>query len=456
MEWPTGLSWLLVAQSSPPGTTPPSAAVSDASSVPVIALRRWFGSLTLSSPYALPSRIGLVTFAAGIAGVLLLAMLAQGPRRAIGQFLDLAGLSRGLAGGMARLRASARMVAILLGVTVVSWTAWQTPMYNRIDKKEELALLLKSKTLGDVAIEQAGLAALTPFRDLVGMADTLVLLVGAAAFVFKLSADRWGRFEDRTLSGQSSSGWTTLCWGAAGLYAMYRIASLIIDREGFPPLGGCLFVEVGVVPILMLVSDGLLLSWVLVEMRGRPDRDDEEGFDVAGTVVMVAPAMLACLCAMPSRYLGSAIALAYSYHLPSNLGDTPLVLAFLRGWGLAWVQAGAFLTAGVIGAAAWSHGSVGGTIVLYGRLLREEGGRLAGMLAFAGLLVGGGSALAYYSVLAMPSQPWLLLAADSYAHYVSLPVGLVTMAGLVELASRVASETKPTESPATMELAIGS
>ncbi len=42
------------------------------------------------------------------------------------------------------------------------------------------------------------------------------------------------------------------------------------------------------------------------------------------------------------------------------------------------------------------------------------------------------SPLAYYVVLAMPAQPWVLLAADSYAHYASLPIGLVGLAAMVE------------------------
>ena len=444
MELPTRLGGLLLAQVDPLATPSAPAVTTDAASVVLISLERWYKSLTLSSPSALPSRTGWIAFLAGVAGLLLLAILTQGPKRAIAQFLDLAGLSRCLSGGIARLRRSARMVAILLGITVISWTAWQAPLHGRVEKKEELALLMKSKTRLDVAFEQGSLAALTPFRDLVGLGDSLIFLAGAAALAFKFSADRWGRFDDRGMRGQTAgSGWTTVCWGAAGLYAMYRLASLIVlTEEGFRPLGGCLFVEVAVIPVLMLVSDALLLSWILVELRGHPDSDDEQGFDVAGTIALMPAAILACLCAMPSRYAGMTVGLAYFYHLPTKIGDSPYVLAFLRGWGLAWLQAGSFLTVGVIGAAAWSHGRAGLALSTYGRLLRAEGGRLAAMMALAGLVVGAGTGLAYFSVLALPAQPWLLLAADSYAHYASLPIGLVMMAGLVELASRVAPSMK--------------
>ena len=52
--------------------------------------------------------------------------------------------------------------------------------------------------------------------------------------------------------------------------------------------------------------------------------------------------------------------------------------------------------------------------------------------------VGATSGLAYFAVLAMPMQSWVLLAADSYAHYASLPIGLIGLAALVELGSRSA------------------
>jgi len=36
----------------------------------------------------------------------------------------------------------------------------------------------------------------------------------------------------------------------------------------------------------------------------------------------------------------------------------------------------------------------------------------------------------------LPPAGWVLPAADSYAHYVTLPVGLWTLAALIELAER--------------------
>lgn len=432
------LAGLLVAQITPPPATPGPSANTDALAVPVIALKRWYGSLTLSSPDALPNRTGVVAILAGFGALLLLAIVAQGPKRALGQLLDLPGLARLVSAAMGRLRRSGRLVAILLGATVVAWTAWQTPLHNKTDKKEELALLLKSKSRGEFAVEQGVLAALTPLRDVLGLGDTLVLLVGASAIVFKFSADRWGRLADSPISARSSvNGWTTLCWGGAGLYAMYRLASLIVESEGLPPLGGCLFVEIGAAPLLMLLGDGLLLAWVLVELRGPAPGEDDEGFDVVGTITLVPAATLACLVGLPARYVATTVGLAYFHHLPTNLGGSVWISTFLRGWGLVWLQAASLALVGLVGVVAWSRATWPGVLAAYARLLRAEGGHLAALLALVSLGVGGGALLAYYAVLAMPAQPWVLLAADSYAHYASLPIGLVGLAALVELGGRV-------------------
>ena len=44
--------------------------------------------------------------------------------------------------------------------------------------------------------------------------------------------------------------------------------------------------------------------------------------------------------------------------------------------------------------------------------------------------------MAYLLVLSLPYSTWALAAADSYAHYGTLPVGLVLLAALVELGER--------------------
>ena len=92
---------------------------------------------------------------------------------------------------------------------------------------------------------------------------------------------------------------------------------------------------------------------------------------------------------------------------------------------------------GLAGAVAWTGGLARlRAIVGYGRMLRAEGGRLVALLAATGLAAGGASALAYALVLSLPSQAWVLAAADGYAHYATLPIGLVVASALVELGGR--------------------
>ncbi len=411
-----------------PGTDPDAAAL--------LAYKRWLWSLTLSSPSAGESKVGLWAWLAGISAVLLLAIFAQGPRRALGQFLDLRGHARLFSAALGRLRRTGRLVAVLLGATVIAWTAWQTPLHAKTEKKEELGVLLNRKARAEVAIEQGELAGLTPLRDVLGLGDTWILLLGATALVFKFSADRWGQVE-APMSGSAAAltGWTTACWGGSGLYLLYRLGSLVYDSDSGKPLGGCLLVEAGVVPALMALSDAVILSWVLVELRGSPGGEEPEGFDVAGALAIAPASLLACLVGLPARYVASGLGLAVFYHLPANLIRSAWVSTFMKGWGLVGLQAGALAVVGVAGAAAWSRGTWGSALRGYGRMLRAEGGRLAATLALAGLAAGGLAGVAYYAVLALPAQPWVLLAADGYAHYATLPVGLIALAALVELGS---------------------
>ena len=58
----------------------------------------------------------------------------------------------------------------------------------------------------------------------------------------------------------------------------------------------------------------------------------------------------------------------------------------------------------------------------------------------AGLAAGAGAGLTYMAVLSLPTATWLLNAADSYAHYVTLPIGLWMLAALIELGERALPE----------------
>jgi hypothetical protein len=85
---------------------------------------------------------------------------------------------------------------------------------------------------------------------------------------------------------------------------------------------------------------------------------------------------------------------------------------------------------------AWTRGRLGDAIAGYAKLLAAEGGHLVAALAMAAVAGGFLAAVAYAIVLLLPPQPWVLNAADSYAHFLTLPVGLWTLAALIELGQR--------------------
>ena len=110
--------------------TPPQPAAPNPNSIYFLALRRWCSSLTLSSPQAIPSLHPLWAFVAGLAGLLILAVLAQGPIRVLQQLFDLVGHARLVQKSFRRLWRAGRMVAIAIGFTVLSSTDRKSTRLN--------------------------------------------------------------------------------------------------------------------------------------------------------------------------------------------------------------------------------------------------------------------------------------------------------------------------------------
>jgi hypothetical protein len=106
------------------------------------------------------------------------------------------------------------------------------------------------------------------------------------------------------------------------------------------------------------------------------------------------------------------------------------------GWGLTDLQAASLVTVGLVGVVAWGRGSIRGSIAGYRRMLIADGGHLIVALAMAFIGTAVMSAAAYSVVLLLPAQSWVLAAADSYAHFATLPVGLWTLAAMIELGAR--------------------
>lgn len=417
-----------------------SSSSSGSGSLALLALRRWFVSLTLSSPEATPTLYGLWAWVGGLIALFFLVIFAQGPLRVLQQIFDIPGHFRLFSASVLRLRRSSRVVAVTIGMTVVAWTASQTAWYSRPQGKEDLILLTKSRSLTEVTLEQGTLAAVTPLRDVLGLGSNLPLLCIAALLVFRICADRWANPTPYTDDARGiRTGWANPIWMCASIFLIYRLAALAgqsndSDALRDLPWQGCLMIEPVLIPFLMAICDGFLLAWILVELRNASLGDTgNELFDPKQAISLMPAAALACMVTLPARYVATGIWLAAA-RVPGTFAAN--YLRWQLTWGLADIQGAALMAIGLIGAVAWSRGSVVGAIRGFGRLLAAEGGHLLTAVALAGATAGAGAALAYVILLSLPAQTWVLSAADSYAHYATLPVGLITLAAVVELGER--------------------
>jgi hypothetical protein len=412
-----------------------------ASAMAYLALKRWCSSLTLSSPQTAPSLYGLSAFLTALAVLLILAIFCQGPARAIKQLFDLPGHVILIRRCTQRVWRAGRLVAAAIGFTVLACTAGQALTFAQDSGKTDLQLLSKTRSLGEIAIEHGILAGVTPLRDLAGLGDNLALLILAATLVFRFSFEptsaRYGvTSADPTMQGPSTS-WTTLIWGSMSLYAIYRVVCKTVGSTDLP-LGGCLVVEVALVPLLMLACDGALLAWVLSELRNAGfEQRGEDRLNARQAIALLPGAALACALTMPGRYVATAVWLTH-FHLPTSASTTGVgrYIRWQLGWGLTDLQAAAIVFIGMAGAVAWSQGTLKGALRGYLRLLQAEGGHLVIAIAMAAVATSMLTAAAYAVVLLLPVQTWVLAAADSYSHFVSLPVGLWLLAAFVELAER--------------------
>jgi hypothetical protein len=418
--------------------------------IALLALRRWCGGLTLSSPRMAPGWHGLWALLVGVSVLLLMVLVAQGPVVAFRQLFDIPGHIRLLRGGMRRMQRAGGVVAAVIGFMVVSWTGAQSLVFYRESGRTDLLSLTRSRGLGELATEQGILAALTPLRDVAGLADNLPLVVVAVIVLFRASIEPQRSREPSLATGQdrgrAQPGWTTAAWGIGALYILYR---MVARAAGSPelPYGNCLVIETILIPTAMAMVDGLILAWLLVELRNA-------GLDAAGegrlaplqAVALMPAAVLGCVAALPARYVAAFVVLAND-HLPTSVQTTALggyIRWQLGDWGLADLQAASLVVVGLVGMVVWSRGRTGTAIAGYGKLLAAEGGHLIATLMMAAVATGILSAAAYAVVLLLPAQSWVLNAADSYAHFATLPVGLWTLAALIELGQR----SLPTAAPA--------
>lgn len=502
--------WLHFAQATPANGIPALDPAFEASP----ELRRWLVTQTLSGPDSVESlRWGVACWAGGLLALLLLAIAAQGPRRALGQLLDAKGLADLIAGAGARLRRSGRLLVVLSAALVLSWTGAQTLAFFRDARvissaeqntlvppptpavatksamgtavrttalppsQDELAEAAEQAVVEDVvaqsarakastklggpgarAREQAVLAAMGPWGSLCGLADLTALLILAGLLMFQFSSDQSGR--RRNLADLKVGSRSMVAWSGALLYALARIVALAAGREGLP-LRGCIPGEGLLIPMAMLVADGFLLAWVLVELRdaGLAGPDGAPA-DPGGVALLLPAAVACCFLMLPGRAVGTAIwqwqappkpapeDVGYSVTYPGMAAPAPASLVapkvpppliatedLLRG--LVAAQGVGVVFCGLLGAAAWGRGGIFGLFPNYWRLLKGQGGRLVALAVAAGAGAGALAWLANWAMLSLPPHPWTLFAADAYSRYGAAAVALAFAAGAIELGSRV-------------------
>src|SRR5262249_51465831 len=139
--------------------------------------------------------------------------------------------------GMRRMHRAGGVVAAVIGFMVMSWTGAQAFVFYRESGRTDLLSLTRSRRLGELAAEQGILSALTPLRDVAGLADNLPLLVVAVIVLFRASIEPQRAGEPSLATGQNRGraqpGWTTVAWGTGALYILYR---MVARAAGSPEL----------------------------------------------------------------------------------------------------------------------------------------------------------------------------------------------------------------------------
>ena len=234
------------------------------------------------------------------------------------------------------------------------------------------------------------MAGLTPLRDLAALGDNLTLVLIVIVVVFRASLDLpgWGIPPDYFGKDARAGSGQPMVDGDLG--KPRRSTRSIGPWAGGPETatclsGGCLVVEAALVPILMMICDGFLLAWVLTELRNAGlTLSGEDRLDIRQAIALMPASALACVLALPSRYVATFVFLTSAY-FPTWLHATSLgrYVRWQLGWGLTDLQAAGLAMVGLAGAVAWSRGTIRGSLAGYRRLLAAHGGHLVVVLAMA-------------------------------------------------------------------------
>jgi len=407
----------------------------------LLALKRWVGGGTLTSPDAVASPDFQARFwLLGLLLMILAGLLLQGPRAFLVGLFEWSAVRRLIRQGMRRLKQRPVVPLALGGFVLVSWTTIQLLHYADPLGVDNLQKSLRTKTLPVMSLEQGLLAALTPLRDLTNLADCWPLVAAAAVIAFHFTSKlQWVPQSTMHRGLRNAQLWAQFFWIAASIWLFYRMV-LGGASEGGLPLNSGAYIEILVEPLFMLLIDAVLLSWILTELRDAPFSDNDTLLPNIEQVLSLLPGLvLVNFMVVPGRYFAHGLWLVWNsvVDLIATNGVVPPAIVEYVVWGLSWgildLQAIAFAFLVLTGAAAWGRGSVKETFSIARRMFKRHGATLFLITLFCGLLNLISTALISTLILSHPTEPWVLMSADSYCHYASLYIGLVLVACYVQL-----------------------
>jgi hypothetical protein len=418
------VNWLLFAQSTS----------SDANLAPLARrlLRGGLGTAPGSSGELLLLVLGWLAVLGIIAGLL------QGDwKKWLRGLVDIRGHFEQLGAGLEIMRRNKRPLWVILAAAVMGWTGWSLGVWQDTASKDELEAMLAVHDNSAMSFAAAhGLtAAIVPLRDLVGLGDLMPLLLGACVLLFARTAElaQHLRFKTRAAENARLKRRIGTIWVGLIILAAYR-ALVFLVSPGNAPLADCMFINVVAMPVLTLVADGVLLSWLLTEFgRGLVNRLDWEPDDSVAFVRNVPAGMLVCALANPGRYVLVACAIAESQFNASSTWPASRWAPILWGCTIAQVCGLAWFAFPAVVAVS-RRGRLPDAFRSYVMLLRRAGGQVVGLTALA-ILLNLLALLPFYWIFGtMQRETWSLLGAASYGHYTTLIVGIILLAGTTQLA----------------------
>jgi hypothetical protein len=416
----------------------------DSADAMLLALKRWVGQGTLTSPDTASAFDSLVRYwLFALCAIALAGIVAQGPKRF---FLGLTRWSdfKALLGmGLVRLRSRLVVPMALAGFVLCSWTTSQLLQYDSVANLDALQLSLRGKTIAMFGLEQGVLTALTPLRDLLALADVWPLAAAGLFFGFRYTSQaQWVPRSVKTSEQIRAQTLAQIFWVVVAVWLVYRIVVGVSGEGGLPLHSGAWF-EVALEPATMLLIDSVLAAWVVVELRDSLMSDSDSLGPDPVKIFSLFPAMIfVCFLLAPGRYFAHVVWLAWNSFVDQAAQSGAVAPDILSGviWALSWgivdIQVIAMPFALLAGAAAFGGGSIGRVLRIAWRTLRGDASLYFATTIAMGTFGLMSTSLLTSLMLSHPSEPWVLMAADFYCHLASLAIGLWYLCCLIELCSR--------------------